>query len=61
VVTADDKNARIHFDLGDASISVELDSVRLRGPDGQLVEPAIVFQPHYPAERWTPSKQTPNP
>lgn len=40
VATADDDNARIHFDVGESDISVELSSVSLRSlEDGQSLEP----------------------
>ena len=40
--TADDDNARIHFDVGGSDISVELSSVSLRSlPDGQFIEPDL--------------------
>jgi glycosyltransferase involved in cell wall biosynthesis len=43
VATADDDNARIHFDLGAAAFSVELSSPCLRHlSSGQLVEPSLL-------------------
>lgn len=44
VALSDDDNARIHFDVGDSDIPVELSSVCLRSlPDDQIVEPDILF------------------
>jgi glycosyltransferase involved in cell wall biosynthesis/peptidoglycan/xylan/chitin deacetylase (PgdA/CDA1 family) len=52
--TADDDNARIHFDLGGQEIGVDLSAVIMLGlADGRLVEPDFVVQGFYPAERWT--------
>lgn len=49
VATADDDNARIHFDIGDSDISVELSSVSLRSLlDGQIIKPDI---PHMHTNR----------
>jgi hypothetical protein len=43
VATADEDNARIHFDMGESDVAVELTAVRLHHlPDGQPVEPASV-------------------
>jgi hypothetical protein len=40
VATADDDNARVHFDLGGSDVSVELKGVSLYSPaDGRAVEP----------------------
>jgi glycosyltransferase involved in cell wall biosynthesis/peptidoglycan/xylan/chitin deacetylase (PgdA/CDA1 family) len=40
--TADDDDARIHFDLGDSAISLELRDLELRTlPEGQLIEPSL--------------------
>jgi hypothetical protein len=42
IATADDDNARIHFDVGESDIPVEFSSVGLRSlPDGKPVEPDI--------------------
>ncbi|MBX3438091.1 MAG: glycosyltransferase [Planctomycetaceae bacterium] len=45
VVTADEHDARIHFDLGGSDVSVELDAVRLFNP----VEGRFIEQPLPPA------------
>jgi len=40
IATADDQNARIHFDLGGNPAPVELKAIALRSlPDGKLIEP----------------------
>lgn len=42
VATADDDNARIHFDVGGSDVPVELSDVILRSlPDGKTIEPGI--------------------
>ncbi len=42
IVSSNDENARIHFDLGDSDISVEFSSVELRNPiDGSLIVQVI--------------------
>jgi glycosyltransferase involved in cell wall biosynthesis/peptidoglycan/xylan/chitin deacetylase (PgdA/CDA1 family) len=53
--TADDGNARIHFDLGGNAASIELTGLILCClPEGQPVEPGVVAD-HYPADRWMDS------
>jgi glycosyltransferase involved in cell wall biosynthesis len=53
VATASDDNARIHFDLGESDISVELTSVTLRSlPDGKTIEPDYTFLQYYAGDRW---------
>ena len=49
--TASDENARIHFDLGGNSISLDLATIVLERQDGQAVEPDLLFQGYYPATR----------
>jgi glycosyltransferase involved in cell wall biosynthesis len=40
--TADDSNARIHFDAGESDASVEVSDLQVRHlPDGELVEPSL--------------------
>lgn len=46
VAAADEHNARIHFDLGDSDVPVELTSVSLRSlPDEQVIEPKLPTMP----------------
>jgi lysophospholipase L1-like esterase len=53
VATADDDNARIHFDVGDSDISVELSSISLRGiPDGESIEPDLSPQRYFISYRF---------
>jgi glycosyltransferase involved in cell wall biosynthesis len=53
LATADDDNARIHFDVGESDIAVELSSVSLHSlPDGRPIEPSVGVLQHYPADRW---------
>jgi hypothetical protein len=48
VATDDDDNGRIHFDVGESDISVELASVSLRSiPDGELIEPDLPPQRYF--------------
>jgi glycosyltransferase involved in cell wall biosynthesis/peptidoglycan/xylan/chitin deacetylase (PgdA/CDA1 family) len=55
--TADDDNARIHFDLGGQEIGVDLSAVIMRSlADGRLVEPDFVVQGFYPAGRFAEVK-----
>jgi glycosyltransferase involved in cell wall biosynthesis len=54
VVTDDANNARLHFDVGDAEISVELASVSLcRLPDGRCIESHLPTAQH---GKWQQSK-----
>lgn len=44
VATADENNARIHFDVGESKVPVELSEVVLCSlPDGEIIEPNIPF------------------
>jgi hypothetical protein len=48
IATADDDNARIHFDVGGSGIPVEFSSVGLRSlPDGKPIEPEIPSKKYF--------------
>ena len=58
VATADDQDARIHFDLGGDDASVELSSLTLHSlADGALIEPATAAGGLYPDERWAGARE----
>jgi hypothetical protein len=48
IATADDDNARIHFDAGDSDIPVELSSVSLRGlTEGDFIKPDLSHHQYF--------------
>ncbi|MCI0411210.1 carbohydrate binding domain-containing protein [bacterium] len=51
--TSADSNARIHFDVGDNSIPIEVSSLHLRSEaDGSLIEPSVSGKRHFVSYRF---------